>query len=505
MAKSEHPNPELLRARLFLRLLLVLSFVVLLLRVHALRGLGLADVEALFVGYALHPQPAYAVHPGLVGVVMRWIAAGDMPSPGSVHLFAAALATLVPWVAFLGARGANASWAGALAAALACATLPAFVIGHSFITPDLLLALAWPGAIGCAALGLRSDRGTWAALLGWLGAGTLGGLCVMSHAVGGPLVAVLLGAAVINAPRPRWKNAPLWAAGFVVVVLASPVVGWEIANGFSHVRAGILDPKSPSAISHAAWVLGGLPLLLTPFPLVALGALLHDANRRRNDDRIASMLWAITVWATAIVLPVAVLMRESSPSWLLPPLVPLVFHLARRPEVIRRWLTTACIATALGSACVGWIWVKTDLPTKVLGPKYAPLDVSNQLHAWGPGRKLLIDALEATLIRRHELPTIVGVDQGTCAQAQATVGHQVRVGCVTLGTSDFDDWLPSREWYDASGILLVYDDRIPSSPTVVFPNHTAVALSKTDVRRGGNVVRTIRVIAMDKVRDIATQ
>ncbi len=74
------------------------------LRLVALTRVGFGDSEALYASYALHPQPAYLDHPGLIGAVARAIGGGTSPSPERAHLVTSVLATLVPWVMMLAAR-----------------------------------------------------------------------------------------------------------------------------------------------------------------------------------------------------------------------------------------------------------------------------------------------------------------------------------------------------------------------------------------------------------------
>src|SRR6185503_15989138 len=54
-----------------LRTFVVVSVVLLAVRLAAARVVGFGDSEALYACYALHPQPAYLDHPGLVGLFAR--------------------------------------------------------------------------------------------------------------------------------------------------------------------------------------------------------------------------------------------------------------------------------------------------------------------------------------------------------------------------------------------------------------------------------------------------
>ena len=98
------------------------SIALLAVRLYASGHIGFGDSEALYACYALHPQPAYLDHPGLIGLVARAIAGGTSLrlEPRTVT---ALLATLLPWLVVLAARLAGAAWRG-LVAGLAVAAAP---------------------------------------------------------------------------------------------------------------------------------------------------------------------------------------------------------------------------------------------------------------------------------------------------------------------------------------------------------------------------------------------
>src|SRR6185312_15541810 len=107
--------------------LAVLTFAtaaLLAVRLYAASKVGFGDSEALYAAYALHPQPAYLDHPGLIGVVARALGGGTAPSPVEAHRVTAFLATLVPWAIAVLCRAAGASWARAFAAAAVVAFVP---------------------------------------------------------------------------------------------------------------------------------------------------------------------------------------------------------------------------------------------------------------------------------------------------------------------------------------------------------------------------------------------
>ncbi|HLK37596.1 MAG TPA: hypothetical protein VKU41_12640, partial [Polyangiaceae bacterium] len=78
--------------------LAVASAVLLGVRFYASTRVGFGDSEALYACYALHPQPAYLDHPGLIGVFARAVGGGTAPSPVAAHAVTSLLATAVPWI-----------------------------------------------------------------------------------------------------------------------------------------------------------------------------------------------------------------------------------------------------------------------------------------------------------------------------------------------------------------------------------------------------------------------
>src|SRR5262249_17531197 len=87
-----------------LRWAIALSLLLLGLRLRLAETVGFGDAEALYAAYALHPQPGYLDHPGLIGIVARLLGEGAAPSPLVAHQFTAVTATLLPWLGFAVAR-----------------------------------------------------------------------------------------------------------------------------------------------------------------------------------------------------------------------------------------------------------------------------------------------------------------------------------------------------------------------------------------------------------------
>src|SRR5580693_10334040 len=131
--------------------LALVSAALLAIRALAATRIGFGDSEALYASYALHPQPAYLDHPGLIGIVARVLGGGSAPSPRQAHALTALVSTIVPWLMSLTCRACGAPLRRAVAAGLLAAVVPEMAIGLFGLTPDLLLAPSWIGSLGLAA------------------------------------------------------------------------------------------------------------------------------------------------------------------------------------------------------------------------------------------------------------------------------------------------------------------------------------------------------------------
>ncbi|MDB4993277.1 MAG: hypothetical protein JWM74_709, partial [Myxococcaceae bacterium] len=251
------------------KLLLLLSFALLGVRLYAASQVGFGDSEALYASWAAHPQPAYLDHPGLVGVVAGVIGEGAIPSPLRTHLVTAFLATLVPWLAYVTARALGALRSRAALAGLIVAVVPETAVGLFALTPDLLLAIAWLGALLCAGIGLQSTPRSTRSAVAFLGAGLLAGIACASKVSGLLLVVALLcayasiarqgsrqrgsgessdvtsGDMARSAVRTLWPWAGI-AAGLVIVL---PIASYESKTHWSMLQHRFVDTQHGAGLA----------------------------------------------------------------------------------------------------------------------------------------------------------------------------------------------------------------------------------------------------------------
>jgi hypothetical protein len=478
------------------------SAALLVARLYASGRVGFGDSEALYASYALHPQPAYLDHPGLVGLVMRALGGGSAPAPPAVHAVTSFVATLVPWGMALACRAAGAPWPRAMTAGIVFALVPEIAIGLFAMTPDLLLAGAWIGAIGLASVALRSKPGTAGAAAAFAAAGVLAGVAAAAKMTGVALLGALAAGYLAPASRPHARTLAPWAGLAAGALVPLPVLFFEAARGWPMLHHRLVDTQAAAGFSarNAAALLGGQIAYLSP--LVAwLGVRATRDLWRDRRDAVGSLLLSCVVVPLVVLLPLCLWSRVAEPHWIAPALLALVPAAARganaRPAPSRRLVVASCgIAGAMVVLAHAWVLV----PALVrLAPKTydARLDIANELYGWPQAvRATRQEALAAQTpgSNRGDV-VVVGPHWVVCAQLEAALLGEVPVGCATPVRDDFDDWWPRARWREADTIVWVTDERFGPPPSL--PEHSLQGVHRVTVERGGRVARvfTIAVLA----------
>lgn len=489
------------------RVALVISVSLLAARLLLAEQVGFGDAEALYAVYALFDQATYLDHPGLVGWLGSLFAGAEgVPEPVVIHRFTAIAATTIPWLGGLAARAAGASWRGVLFAVIALLVVPEMAVGLFAFTPDLPLSAAWLGALGLAALALRSDPGSTKAFAGTVGAGLCTGLACASK-VSGVLLAVALVATWASRPvRPRLRTFPPYAAlvagllPTVPMILREASLGWPmLEHRLVHTQIGF----GPSFRNLGA-LIGGQLLYLTPVVAVVVALLAFDLVLRTRKDPVDRLLFHATVVPFVALGLLTILSRVAEPHWVAPAYLGLVLHLARRaddvPGVFGRKLAIGSVATALVAIALVFVVVRFPVLPKVLGDSYeAKVDLTNDLYAWRTGGRLVRENLERVRSTGIEDVTVVGPHWIVCAQVQAELGNLGRVGCQTPEGDDFQRVHPASEWQRDAVLLYVTDDRFPVDVKERFPDRAVQGVNRVGVRRGGVLVRTIRVVQLGRM------
>lgn len=475
--------------------LLAASAALLAVRLLAAARVGFGDSEALYACYALHPQPAYLDHPGLVGVLARVIGGGTAPTPGRAHVVTAVLATLVPWLMALACRACGAGWKRAWAAALVFALVPAIAIGLFAMTPDLPLAIAWTGALAAAAAGLRAPAGSARASAAFAVAGVLVGVAGASKVPGILLLAALAWAYASRPARPHARTIAPWA-GLVAGALAfAPVVAFEARTGWPMLRHRLVDTQAAAGLSlrNVGALLGGQLAYLSPL-VVVLAVLAARALWRGRDDAVGALLLASCALPLAVLLPLCLWSRVAEPHWIAPALLALVPAAARAPQGPSRRLVVASCALAAAMVVAVHAWVLVPSLLRLAPASYdARLDLANELRGWPQAASAVREEALAARTPGSErgAVVVVGPHWVVCAQLEAALRGDVPVGCDTPVPDDFDAWWPRARWRRADTLVWVSDRRFGPPPELrdYVPLRTRVI----PIERAGRTVRVFTI------------
>jgi hypothetical protein len=479
-----------------LRGAILASALLLAVRLYAAFRVGFGDAEALYASYAIHPQPVYLDHPGLIGVVARILGGGSAPSPLAAHLATALIATAAPWIAMLTARAAGASIHAAALAALALVLAPEISIGLFALTPDLLLIVLWYASVGASLWALSALPGSLRALVGALASGAAAGLACDSKVSGLLLLTgLVIGWASREARAHRRTLAP-WVGLAVAFVLLAPVWLDETARGFPMLRHRLVETQSGAGLSlrNLGALAGGQLIYVTPPLLLAAFALARDLHRRRREDATSRLLWSLTVASLPLVLLCCV-SRVAEPHWIAPIYLALPVHLARRstaaPLLLRASVARAAVATSAAVLLFAHAWVLFPVGPSLLGSSYvARYDLANDLYAWEPALPVLRRALAESANSDLPPPIVVGPHWTVCAQIHAALPPSVLVGCQAEIPDDFERWVPSATWKQAPVLLFVTDDRFDTTAGELRDRRVD-GTWHASLRRGGAIVRRI--------------
>jgi hypothetical protein len=487
--------------------LLGLSAVLLAVRVLAATRVGFGDSEALYASYALHPQPAYLDHPGLVGVVARAIGGGTAPTPLQAHVVTATLATAWPWVMALACRAAGASWRRSLWAALLVALVPEMAVGLFALTPDLLLALAWTGALALAAAALRSPPGSLRATAAFAATGVLAGVGASAKITGLTLLVALAVAYAAPAARSHARTIAPWAGLAAGLLVVAPVAMFEAHTGWPMLHHRLVDTQVSAGLSlrNAGALVGGQLLYLSP-GIAWLAILAGRTAWRDRGDAVGALLGAAFLVPLAPLLALCLWSRVAEPHWIAPALLALVPAAARARGVPSRRLFVAAAAVAGVMVAGVHAWALVPAAIRLTPADADPrLDLSNELQGWPAVVDVVREqALEAWSpgAERGEV-VVAGPHWVICAQLEAALQGEWPVGCDTPVKDDFDGWWPRRAWRDADVIVWVSDARFePASgePSYarLLDTHAPLRTREVRVERAGRTVRRFTVTVLSR-------
>lgn len=512
-----------------MRLLVLLCAVLLGVRFYAAGQLGFGDSEALYASYALHPQAAYLDHPGLVGLVARLIGSGTVPAPQQAHVVTAVVASAIPFLVVLVARLAGASARASVMAGGVVAVVPELAIGLFGLTPDLLLAPLWLGAIALALFGLvgpeapaapppdprkklppgaRKKKAApppvakedWRRPAALAFAGLLAGIGASAKVSG-----LLLVVALAYAYRVARVRTPLAWAGLAAGVLSFvPVVVFEARAGFPMLHHRFVEAPSTVhaslpllALRNVGTLLGGQLAYLSPVLAVLAVIVARDLVRRRNDDAASRVLFAVFAVPVLPLFLLCLLSPVAEPHWLAPPLLVLPVHAARHAELVGKRVLWAGTGLAAALTALVHLWILVPEVDRVVARYVDPkTDITNELYGWPMAVRSIRQTMQANATPHDPSgreTIVVAPHWIVCAQLQAAL-PDVRVGCATEIPDDFDRWLPRTTWKNADQVLWVTDNRFANDGAKELPGHVVASQSTTRIYRAGREAREFRFL-----------
>jgi len=482
--------------------LAIASAVLLALRLYAAHVVGFGDSEALYACYAMHPQPAYVDHPGLIGLLARAIGHGGAPTPEAAHVVTAVVATLLPWLLVVAARAAGATWRWSLVAGLALAATPEIGVGLFAMTPDLPLACTWIGALGLSAFGLRYEPTSSRAAAALVFAGLLAGIGCAAKVSGALLLIALV---ITYASRPARTHARTpwpWVGIALGALVAFPWVAYEARAGFPMLRHRLIDTQAEAgaSIRNVLALIGGQLAYVSPLLLVAAVLVARELVRARRAPEVVTRLCAV-----AFVLPFTLLVllclwsRVAEPHWIAPALLALVIYGSVAPRAVSRRLMIPAIATGFAFIGAAHAWVLVPASARLLPESADPkLDIASELVGWPSATLAVREILEdERLVDPDDVPVVVGPHWTICAQLHAALGPTVAVGCDGPTRDDFDTWLPRERWRRRGDILFVTDGRFPVDLAARFPTRLATRSWQVPVERGGRLARLFTLTLLE--------
>jgi 4-amino-4-deoxy-L-arabinose transferase-like glycosyltransferase len=174
------------------------------------------------------------------------------------------------------------------AAAAVAMTVLTLAVGHLFETTtfDMVTTAA---AVWLLIRAVRSEPQRWAP---WITAGLLTGLALEIKVLVAPLLACCLLGIAICGPRSRLRNARLWGAVAIALLMAAPNLIWQALHHFPmlQVAANIAGGGSTSSTSRSALVPSVLLVVGPAVSIVLIVGLvvLLRSDRRRTDGWLAA-------------------------------------------------------------------------------------------------------------------------------------------------------------------------------------------------------------------------
>jgi len=464
-------------------------------RLFSVAGAPLGNGEAYYYSWSRFPSLSYHDHPPLLAWI-TWVVTSFGTSPFVVRLgpilMSAAFGALVVRLALR-----SVSPRAALFALMLVTAPPVFLMSSVVLNPEAPLAPLW--ILALIALDDLRDKNEW-----WRPAiaGALIGLAFLAKYTGFLLIFSGISYVALSPRSRRWLSRPeFWLAALAALVVASPVLIWNITHGWPSLRlhfverAAIAPHRGENAVSElvrdsssdstiARVLIGQLgaysPIVL---PFFLLGLVRIAARVRKNDH--ALLLACASFLPLAFLLGAMMLVKDAEPHWTMVALVPAAISagawLDERWEKgwIRGVFTFSIGASAVVLALIN-IHIKTSAFVRLL-PRYdARADIVSEMVGWDDVRAALLD-----VSRAEPGAVIVGNQYALCGRIFYELADQPHVYCTTARRTAWDDF--GRRSIPTHTTIALTSDAARSAPSELGE---CTRVRDVDVVRGGRTVAT---------------
>lgn len=377
------PGPD------YRRKVLLLIAVFSLIRTLIAFAIELGNDEAYYWFYSQKLQWNYFDHPPVIALWIRIFTANLelQHIEGFVRLGSVIGGALSTWFLYRAVSLIHNERAGWLAACLYNASFYAGMIAGIFIWPDSPQMVFWTLSLWMIARIVKDDR-SWTS---WLLLGAAAGICIMCK-VHGVFIWAGFGLFIVFRKREWFLRPQLYAAIFLTLLIASPILIWNIRNDFMtyrfHSQRVTINKTGINPESFGRELLGQF-LLNNPFNVLLTLAGLAAFFKRSMERTPALQAYNFIGLPLVVLLLFVSLFRETYAHWSGPAYVSLIplaaIRLSERkekrlfPPMARRALAGCLAFFAVWQALVHFYPGTT-------GSK-APLtlgagDVTLDLHGW---------------------------------------------------------------------------------------------------------------------------
>lgn len=477
-------------------------------RLLCIARLPLGNGEAYYYSWSRFLDWSYYDHPPLVAWMVRATTTFGA-WPAAVHL-GPVLASGAFGLLFHRLAERLVRPRAALLALIVVTTLPVFLASSFIVNPEAPLAPLWVGCL-LAVLSMRDHDEPYRPLL----AGVLLGSAFLAKYTALLLVPAVLLYVVASPAMRRWLRRPsFYAGGLTALLVALPVVAWNMVRGWPSLRLHFVERASVSvpvagentvnqlvAISSSSGsgffqgvlrVLVGQGMAYSPLlaPLLVLG-LARALRRSRTDDRdlfVTAFTWPVLL----PLLAAMVVLKDAEQHWTMVAFIPAAIAAGRAVDDAWGKSRLVPILATAGAALSGVVFLvanihahSTALLRLIPADRYDPkADIVNELSGW--------DQVSAAMSRAASGASgrvvLASNHYSLCGRLLYETHDMPPVYCPTARRSAFAFFDRQEAPADATVVLLTSDihQEMPAGLT----GRACSAAERLEIGRAGRTVAT---------------